>query len=66
MVGFDSRFDFGVDEHSQPSDAFLSDILKTQPNVLFNYTNIGYQTYLNTQGSIKLIEKLYFDAYRLG
>jgi arginase family enzyme len=66
MVGFDSRFDFGVDEHSRPSDAFLSEILKTQPNVLFNYTNIGYQTYLNTQDSIKLIDKLYFDAYRLG
>ena len=27
---------------------------------------MGYQTYLNNQDSIKLLDKLYFDAYRLG
>ena len=29
-------------------------------------TNIGYQTYYNTQDSIDLINKLHFDSYRLG
>jgi hypothetical protein len=33
---------------------------------LFNYCNIGYQTYYNSQEEIDLIEKLFFDAYRLG
>jgi hypothetical protein len=28
--------------------------------------NIGYQTYYNSQEEIDLIEKLFFDAYRLG
>jgi hypothetical protein len=37
-----------------------------EPNNLFNYSNIGYQTYYNSQEEIDLIEKLYFDAYRLG
>ena len=37
-----------------------------EPNNLFNYTNIGYQTYYNSQEEIDLIEKLFFDAYRLG
>ena len=36
------------------------------PNNLFNYCNIGYQTYYNSQEEIDIIEKLYFDAYRLG
>ncbi|MDA9898134.1 formimidoylglutamase [Flavobacteriales bacterium] len=66
MVSIDSTFDISVDEHLKSSHSFFSDILKIEPNVLFNYTNIGYQTYLNNQDSIKLIDKLYFDAYRLG
>ncbi|MGB0592991.1 MAG: formimidoylglutamase [Flavobacteriales bacterium] len=66
MVSFDSRFDFGEDESTLTSESYLSEIIKIQPNVLFNFTNIGYQTYFNTQDSIKLINKLYFDAYRLG
>ena len=37
-----------------------------QPNNLFNYSNIGYQTYYNSQEEIQLLENLYFDAYRLG
>jgi hypothetical protein len=37
-----------------------------EPNNLFNYSNVGYQTYYNSQEEIDLIEKLYFDAYRLG
>ena len=66
MVSFDSRFDFGEDESTLTSESYLSEIIKIQPNVLFNFTNIGYQTYFNTQDSIKLINKLFFDAYRLG
>jgi hypothetical protein len=37
-----------------------------EPNNLFNYSNVGYQTYYNSQEEIDLIEKLFFDAYRLG
>lgn len=37
-----------------------------QPYNLFNYSNIGYQTYFNSQEEIDLVEKLFFDAYRLG
>ena len=66
MISIDSRLDFGTDENTLASQSFFSEIIKIQPNVLFNFTNIGYQTYLNTQESIKLVDKLYFDAYRLG
>ncbi|NJX17055.1 arginase, partial [Tamlana crocina] len=32
----------------------------------FNYSNLGYQTYFNSQDEIELMDRLFFDAYRLG
>tara|TARA_B100000886_G_scaffold271217_1_gene195193 strand:- start:12016 stop:13176 length:1161 start_codon:yes stop_codon:yes gene_type:complete len=66
MISFDSRFDFGQKDINLACESYLSEIIKIQPNVLFNFTNIGYQTYFNNQDSINLINKLYFDSYRLG
>lgn len=66
LVSIDSKFDFGKDEMSHTADSYLSKIILNQPNNLFNYSNIGYQTYFNSQEEVDLIEKLYFDAYRLG
>ena len=37
-----------------------------EPNNLFNFCNVGYQTYYNSQEEIDLVEKLFFDSYRLG
>jgi hypothetical protein len=37
-----------------------------QPNNLLNYTNIGYQTFLNPQEEIDLIDTMLFESYRLG
>jgi hypothetical protein len=47
-----------------PLVLYLTKIID-EPNNLFNYCNIGYQTYYNSQEEIDLIEKLFFDAYRL-
>lgn len=66
LVAIDSKFDFGKQEDGVTSDSYLSKIVLDEPNNLFNYCNIGYQTYFNSQEEIDLIEKLYFDAYRLG
>ena len=66
LVAIDSKFDFGKQEDGITSDSYLSKIVLDEPNNLFNYCNIGYQTYFNSQEEIDLIEKLYFDAYRLG
>jgi hypothetical protein len=43
----------------------LTKIIIDEPNNLFN-CNIGYQTYHNSQEEIDLVEKLFFDSYRLG
>ena len=66
LVAIDSKFDIGKQEQNIQSDSYLSKIIVEEPNNLFNYSNIGYQTYFNSQEEIDLIEKLYFDAYRLG
>lgn len=66
LVSIDSKFDFGKQDGNISADSYMSKIIVDEPNNLFNYCNIGYQTYFNSQEEIDLIEKLYFDAYRLG
>ena len=66
LVSIDSKFDFGKQEDGITANSYLSKIILDEPNNLFNYSNIGYQTYYNSQEEIDLIEKLFFDAYRLG
>ncbi|MEO8515565.1 MAG: formimidoylglutamase [Flavobacterium sp.] len=65
MVSVDSKFDFAK-EGSIAAHSYLTKMIVEEPNNLFNYCNIGFQTYFNSQEEIDLIEKLYFDAYRLG
>ncbi len=66
LVSIDSKFDFGKQEGGITANSYLSKIVLDEPNNLFNYSNVGFQTYYNSQEEIDLIEKLYFDAYRLG
>lgn len=62
----DSRFDLGNIDDELTSQSYLSKIIMQEPNNLFNYCNVGYQTYFNSQESIQLLDNLFFDSYRLG
>ncbi|MGX1931160.1 formimidoylglutamase [Flagellimonas sp. 2504JD4-2] len=66
LVSIDSRFDFGEDEELISSHSYMSKIITDKPNNLFNFSNIGYQSYFNAQEEKDLMERLFFDAYRLG
>lgn len=66
LVSIDRKFDFGKESDSISSGSYLTKIVIDEPNNLFNFSNIGFQTYYNSQEEIDLIEKLFFDAYRLG
>ncbi len=66
LVAIDSKFDFGKEREPISGSSFLTKIILDEPNNLFNYSNIGFQTYYNSQEEIDLIQKLYFEAYRLG
>ena len=41
-------------------------MLLYEPNYLFNYNQLGHQSYLIDPVAVNLLEKLYFDVYRLG
>ncbi|WP_343487956.1 formimidoylglutamase [Allomuricauda sp. d1] len=66
LVSIDSRFDFGEDDELISSHSYMSRLITDKPNNLFNFSNIGYQSYFNAQEEIDLMERLFFDAYRLG
>jgi len=66
LVSIDSRFDFGADEELISSHSYMSKIITDKPNNLYNFTNIGYQGYFNAQEEVDLMERLFFEAYRLG
>ncbi len=66
IVSVDSRFDIGEEESDLSSQSYLSKILLHQPNYLFNYTNLGYQSYYVDNDAVNLMSKLFFDTYRLG
>lgn len=66
LVSIDSHFNLGEPDQEINSNNFLTKIILHQPNFLFNYSNIGYQTYFVDSSEIDLMGKLFFDVYRLG
>lgn len=66
LVSIDNKFDFGKESDALSATSYLTKIIIDEPNNLFNYSNVGYQTYFNSQEEIDLIDKLFFEAYRLG
>jgi len=66
LVSIDKKFDFGKESDAVSAFSYLTKIIIDEPNNLFNFSNVGFQTYYNSQEEIDLIEKLFFDAYRLG
>ena len=66
IVNVDKSFDLGDSSKPIKNNSYLGKVVLEQPYNLFNYSTIGYQTYFNSQEEIDLMDKLYFEAYRLG
>lgn len=66
MVNIDSRFDLGNAENPLSSNSYVGKIIVDKPYNLLNYSVLGYQSYFNSPEEIALMEKLFFDACRLG
>lgn len=66
VVNIDHGFDLG--DHQQPlsNKSYVGKIVTEQPYNLMNYSTLGYQSYLNPPEEIALMDRLHFDAYRLG
>ncbi len=66
IVSIDSKFDLGNIEEEISSDSYLGKIILHQPSFLFNYSNIGYQSYYVGAEATAFMDRLYFDTYRVG
>ena len=66
IVSVDNQFDFSQEEELISGRSYMSRIIMEQPNFLYNYTNLGYQSYYIAQEELDLMEKLHFDSLRLG
>lgn len=66
IVNIDSNFDLGDSSKPINNLSYLGKIILDEPHNLFNYSNLGFQTYHNSQEEIDLMENLYFESYRLG
>lgn len=62
----DMEDDLFPDSIETSSASYLNKIFMHEPDMLFNFSNIGYQTYFVNQERLQMMEKLYFDAHRLG
>lgn len=66
LVNVDGDFDLGDSSLPMTNKSFVGKIIVDQPYNLFNYSSLAYQTYYNSQEEIDLMEKLFFDSFRLG
>lgn len=66
LVCVDASFDFGSEHDFVSADSYMSRILMEEPTNLNHFTNIGYQTYYNAQEALDVLDKMYFESYRLG
>ena len=66
VVNIDNRFDLGNAELPISNKSYVGKMVVEQPYNLFNYSVLGYQSFFNAPQEIVLMDKLFFDAYRLG
>ena len=66
IVSVDAKFDLGDAALPLKNNSYVGKVIVDEPYNLFNYATLGYQTYFNSQEEIDLMDRLYFEPYRLG
>ena len=66
MLNVDAFLDLEEKKDFSLSQRHVHKILLHEPNYLFSYTHLAYQSYLIDPLSVAVLEKLYFDAFRIG
>ncbi len=65
LTTIDRKIDFAQVNETN-NNSYLKDILLAKPNFLFNYSNLGSQSYYLNPDNEKMMHKLFFDSKRLG
>nr|WP_314286975.1 formimidoylglutamase [uncultured Capnocytophaga sp.] len=66
LVSVDHKFDFGNDDELFVESSYMSRLISEPPVNLLDFTNLGYQSYYVAQEELDLLEKMCFEAFRLG
>ena len=66
FVNVDAFVDLEDKNESTPSQQHVHKLLLHEPYYLFSYTHLAYQSYLIDQYAVGILEKLYFEAFRIG
>lgn len=64
MLNVDQRID--LSEKGGNAENHINKVFKHDPNYLFNYIHLAYQSYLTGQKDLELTQQLSFEATRLG
>jgi arginase family enzyme len=64
LLTVDAKID--MEEQGPESDRHTQEIVLHQPNFLFSYAHLAYQSFLVDSTLVNVLEKLYFDHVRLG
>jgi formiminoglutamase len=66
FLNIDAMLDLEDKSETLPSRHHIHKVLMHEPNYLFSYTHLAYQTFLIDPLSVAVLEKLYFEAFRIG
>lgn len=66
VLSIDNKLDLADPKTGLPNESHIHQIFKHDPNFLFSYYQLGYQSFLVDAKEADLLEKLYFEAIRLG
>jgi formiminoglutamase len=66
ILNVDALVDMSDTDINAPETNHIHDILLHEPNFLFDYIHLGYQSYLVPVNSLEVLEKLNFNLIRLG
>ena len=66
LVSIDARFPIEKEEEELNASNYFSKILFHDSNTLFNFSNLGYQSFYVDNRELEVINGLFFDIHRLG
>lgn len=66
LLNVDAFLDLDENKESPANGQHIHKILLHEPNYLFSYTHLAYQSYLIDPSAVAVLEKLYFEAFRIG
>ena len=66
FLNVDAFLDLDEKKDSPANQQHIHKILLHEPNFLFSYSHLAYQSYLIDPLCVSILEKLYFEAFRIG